>query len=146
VGDGGYADSSTPHPTPPHAHHRQRRPSITAPSSCERGSGCSCSACRTAFTGATDLIDESIHLASAFQVAGFRHVVGTLWEVDDAIAARVAATFYSALQTASGLSTNNTAQALHHAVRRVRDGDYLTGSNDLTHVPSLWAAYIHAGA
>jgi hypothetical protein len=104
------------------------------------------SACRTAFTGATDLIDESIHLASAFQVAGFRHVVGTLWEVDDAIAARVAATFYSALQTAFGLSTNNTAQALHHAVRRVRDGDYLTGSNDLTHVPSLWAAYIHAGA
>ncbi|MGW1561782.1 CHAT domain-containing protein [Streptomyces sp. NPDC002144] len=99
------------------------------------------SACRTAFTDVTDLIDESIHLASAFQVAGFRHVVGTLWEVDDAIAARIAAAFYSALQTASGFSTDNTAQALHHAVRRVRDGDY-----DLTHVPSLWAAYIHAGA
>ncbi|MGW6886725.1 CHAT domain-containing protein [Streptomyces chartreusis] len=104
------------------------------------------SACRTAFTSATDLIDESIHLASAFQVAGFRHVVGTLWEVDDAIAARVAAAFYSALQTASGLSISNTAQALHHTVRRVRDGDYLPGPNDLTHVPSLWAAYIHAGA
>ncbi|MFF5488286.1 CHAT domain-containing protein [Streptomyces virginiae] len=104
------------------------------------------SACRTAFTGATDLIDESIHLASAFQVAGFRHVVGTLWEVDDAIAARIAEAFYSALQTASGLSTNNAAQALHHAVRRVRDGAYLTGPNDLTQVPSLWAAYVHAGA
>ncbi|MFE2267478.1 CHAT domain-containing tetratricopeptide repeat protein [Streptomyces griseosporeus] len=103
------------------------------------------SACRTALAGATDLIDESIHLASAFQVAGFRHVVGTLWEVDDAIAARIAAAFYSDLQT-SGFSTENTAQALHHAVRGVRDGDNLTGRNDLAAVPSLWAAHLHAGA
>jgi CHAT domain-containing protein len=30
-------------------------------------------------------IDESIYLTSAFQLAGFRHVIGTLWHVDDEI-------------------------------------------------------------
>lgn len=27
-------------------------------------------------------VDESIHLASAFHLAGFRHVIDTLWSVD----------------------------------------------------------------
>jgi tetratricopeptide (TPR) repeat protein len=29
------------------------------------------------------LVDESIHLISEFQMAGFRHVIGTLWEVKE---------------------------------------------------------------
>jgi len=28
-------------------------------------------------------LDEGIHLVNAFQLAGFRHVVGTLWKVSD---------------------------------------------------------------
>ena len=32
------------------------------------------------------LLDEAIHLASAFQLVGFPHVIGTLWEINDAIA------------------------------------------------------------
>ncbi|WP_107462850.1 CHAT domain-containing protein [Streptomyces sp. 2231.1] len=28
-------------------------------------------------------------------MAGFRHVVGTLWEVDDVVSARIATSFYT---------------------------------------------------
>ncbi|KAM3533265.1 hypothetical protein MY4038_003490 [Beauveria bassiana] len=40
------------------------------------------SKCGAALSGIV-LPDEAINLASAFQLAGFRHVVGTLWEVRD---------------------------------------------------------------
>ena len=97
------------------------------------------SACRTAFSSSTDLIDEAIHLTTAFQLAGYPHVVGTLWEIDDALAVRVADTFYAALTTGPDtIDTRGAAQALHHAVRAIRD--------ELPATPSLWAAYLHAGA
>ncbi|WP_373920397.1 CHAT domain-containing protein [Streptomyces sp. 5112.2] len=34
-------------------------------------------------------------LAGALQLAGFRHVVGILWEVDDVVSARIATSFYT---------------------------------------------------
>ncbi|KAJ5804819.1 hypothetical protein N7474_010706 [Penicillium riverlandense] len=37
------------------------------------------SACSTAENQAKRLIDEVLHVVSGFQVAGFRHVIGTLW-------------------------------------------------------------------
>ena len=97
------------------------------------------SACRTAYTADTDLLDEAIHLTSAFQLAGSRHVIGTLWEIQDTTASTVAATFYAGLRTATGsLDADQAAHALHHAVRAIRD----------THprLPFLWAAYLHVGA
>ena len=57
------------------------------------------SACSTALTGDAELIDEAIHLTTAFQLAGFPHVIGTLWEINDAIAVTIADTFYTALRT-----------------------------------------------
>jgi CHAT domain len=97
------------------------------------------SACRTAYTPATTLIDEAIHLATAFQLAGFPHVIGTLWEINDQVAADVARTFYTSLCADAGsLDTTQAAQALHHAVRDLRDA--------LPRTPTLWAAYLHAGA
>lgn len=105
------------------------------------------SACRTTFTGAPTLVDEAIHLTSGFQLAGFRHVVGTLWEIDDAVAVRVADAFYAALQQApEALGSGATAHALHHAVRAVRDGQDLRKPLDRRDTPSRWAAYVHAGA
>ncbi|KAG1802119.1 CHAT domain-containing protein [Suillus plorans] len=38
--------------------------------------------------------DEVIHLASGVQFSGFKSVVGTLWEVDDAVAKHVVEAFY----------------------------------------------------
>src|ERR1700677_237868 len=97
------------------------------------------SACETALNSVTGLLDEAIHLTSAFQMAGFPPVIGTLWEVNDAIAVRVADAFYTGLDDESGaLDTASAAAALHQAVRAERDTLFRT--------PSLWAAYMHAGA
>ncbi|KAJ4193185.1 hypothetical protein NW767_010474 [Fusarium falciforme] len=41
------------------------------------------SACGTGQILDETFIDESIHLISTCQLAGFRHVIGTLWDVDD---------------------------------------------------------------
>ncbi|GFF61845.1 hypothetical protein IFM51744_10810 [Aspergillus udagawae] len=38
------------------------------------------SACKTASNLADSLLDEGIHIAAGFQMAGFQHVIGTLWE------------------------------------------------------------------
>jgi tetratricopeptide (TPR) repeat protein len=97
------------------------------------------SACSTASTRTEALIDEAIHLTSAFQLAGFPQVIGTLWEIVDSIAIDVADSFYSNLRTSDGtLDTSQAAQALHESVRAVRDR--AAGR------PFLWAAYLHAGA
>jgi CHAT domain-containing protein len=74
------------------------------------------SACSTA-RGSLRLLDESIHLISAFQLAGFSHVVGTLWPIADDIAARVADETYREISA----HPDQVAPALHWAVRRVRD-------------------------
>ncbi|KAG1758691.1 CHAT domain-containing protein, partial [Suillus occidentalis] len=51
------------------------------------------SACHTA-VGDKETPDEVIHLAAGLQFAGFKSVVGTLWEVDDAVAKHVVEAFY----------------------------------------------------
>ncbi|KAM5342202.1 hypothetical protein ACJ41O_015233 [Fusarium nematophilum] len=48
------------------------------------------SACGTGQVQEERFMDESIHLVSACQLAGFRHVIGTLWEVNDEICVDVA--------------------------------------------------------
>ncbi|WP_351233327.1 CHAT domain-containing tetratricopeptide repeat protein [Streptomyces sp. NPDC002133] len=97
------------------------------------------SACSTALTADTNLLDEAIHLASAFQIAGFPHVIGTLWEINDQLAVKIAKSFYTDLTTGDGsLNTDRAAHALHRATRIARDQYPAT--------PSLWAAYLHAGA
>jgi tetratricopeptide (TPR) repeat protein len=96
------------------------------------------SACDTALTSTAGLIDEAIHLTTAFQLAGFPHVIGTLWEINDELAVTIADTFYTDLRTSpSTLETGQAARALHKAVRAARD--------QLPRTPSLWAAYLHAG-
>lgn len=41
------------------------------------------SACSTADNASSVLADESIHIASGFQLAGFSHVLATLWDSED---------------------------------------------------------------
>ena len=95
--------------------------------------------CRTAVVDIAGLQDESIHLTSAFLIAGFPHVIGTLWQVQDDAAYEMADTFYRELRvrTASGLALPESARALRAAAVAARDS---------LQAPSLWAAHIHTGA
>jgi tetratricopeptide (TPR) repeat protein len=92
------------------------------------------SACETAMPGTT-LIDEAITIASACQLAGFRHVVATLWPVGDHIAADVAAGIWHAAKNEA--DAENTATALFHITSELR--------RKFPRNPSLWAAYVHVG-
>ncbi|KAB8165731.1 CHAT domain-containing protein [Streptomyces sp. 3MP-14] len=101
------------------------------------------SACQTALTSASALLDEAIQLVSAFQLAGFPQVVGTLWPIDDRIAVEIADAFYRGLAAPGGgpeptLDAGRAAEALHHAVR--------AGRASRPRFPSVWAAHLHAGA
>ncbi|MFE3188017.1 CHAT domain-containing protein [Nocardia sp. NPDC059240] len=99
------------------------------------------SACETAAATNPHLLDEVIHLTSTFQLAGYRHVIGTLWPINDDIAVQVARTFYTTLHTGSGngsLEIERAAHALHQAIRAARE-KFPTS-------PSRWAAHLHAGA
>jgi hypothetical protein len=96
------------------------------------------SACSTTRTN-HELIDESIHLTAALHLAGYRHVVGTLWPVNDSAAAEIAASFYRYLTTdgSEPAQTQLSAHALNTAVRGLRD--------QRRNFPSQWAGHLHYG-
>ncbi|AZP14896.1 CHAT domain-containing protein [Streptomyces aquilus] len=99
------------------------------------------SACNTSANHAVDLLDEAIHLAGAMQLAGYAHVIGTLWPIDDEFAVDVATGFYTALQDAAGdLHVDDAAIALHQTLRT------LVEEQEIPATPWLWAPYIHVGA
>jgi hypothetical protein len=88
------------------------------------------SACSTA-QGSTRVSDETIHMAAAFHLAGFRHVVGTLWPVGDWSAYQFAKHTYAELAE----DPYAVAMAVHRATRRLRAG----------HGPFSWASHMHLG-
>lgn len=70
------------------------------------------SACSTAQIRANALLDENIHLATAFRVAGFAHVIDTLWRADDQACVQLANLFYCSLMKARNfLDLDNRAVA-----------------------------------
>jgi CHAT domain-containing protein len=91
------------------------------------------SACSTAEVRATDLVDESIHIASAFRIADFRHVIGSLWPANDDVCVQLASSFYRFLDTNQDKIDldRRVAIALQGAVRELRDK--YPGN------PTLWA-------
>lgn len=93
------------------------------------------SACSTART-VPALADEAIHLAAAFQLAGYRHVIATLWPIGDRLAVRIASDIYHSLAAADAADT--AAEALHAATRRLR--------GIRVSQPSTWASHLHNGA
>ncbi|KAL6406634.1 hypothetical protein AUP68_09435 [Ilyonectria robusta] len=78
------------------------------------------SACRTGQIRHEASVDESIHLMTAFQLAGFRHIVGTLWEVDDEQCVSIAKSMYEFLQK-NGIRDSSVSSGLHQALRESRD-------------------------
>lgn len=93
------------------------------------------SACHTA-RNTPALADEAVHVAGAFQIAGYPCVVGTSWQVNDRMASRIAIAFHAALW-ADGPAPDprRSAYALHQVLRGLRD-----------YPPAVWAAWVHSGA
>ncbi|MEU6985216.1 CHAT domain-containing protein [Streptomyces sp. NPDC046324] len=95
------------------------------------------SACSTSQGGFT-LPDESVQLSASFQLAGYAHVIGTLWPVADKVATRLTEELYTALKDDLGQGRPiDPATALHRPVRELR--------RRLARAPHLWAAHIHTG-
>ncbi|MER5427616.1 CHAT domain-containing protein [Streptomyces sp. NPDC002588] len=92
------------------------------------------SACGTA-RNRLDLPDESLNLLTAFQLAGFSHLVGSLWPVADQANTHLVRAFYEHLTSQEDDVT--VAGSLHHAVARLRDRE--------PDRPSLWASHLHIG-
>lgn len=93
------------------------------------------SAC-AAMPGRPEAADEPVHVASAVQLAGYRHVVATLWPVPGDVALEVARWTY---QTAPAwLPGDGPAWALHRVVTKLRERH---GGRS----PYLWAGHVHVG-
>ncbi|KAJ7132081.1 CHAT domain-containing protein [Mycena epipterygia] len=96
-------------------------------------------ACSTA-AGDAETPDEIIHLAAAMLFAGFRSVVGTLWEMADVDGPFVAREFYGHMfrEGAGGAHFGDAAAALHGAMRALRKKEPQSVSR--------WINFIHVGA
>ncbi|KAL7904986.1 CHAT domain-containing protein [Trichoderma velutinum] len=104
------------------------------------------SACSTAETADKTLVDETIHLASSFQLVGFPHVVGTTWEANNTVAEKIAKNFYTFLieqERAFPQDGRSVAYALHKAVKAYwgQSKGRFKPSDDVI----AWAPFIHIG-
>ncbi|KAK1993567.1 hypothetical protein LX36DRAFT_729603 [Colletotrichum falcatum] len=113
------------------------------------------SACGTSRIQDDHVVDESIHLTSAFQLAGFRHVIGTLWEVDDAVCVDIARMAYRFMGE-KVFSDESVSYGLHHAMRKLRDQwikieNVKVANRDRVLITGMaqdaptWVPYVHYG-
>lgn len=80
------------------------------------------SACETGKITQQKFWDESIHLISAYQLAGFRHVIGTLWSVDDSACVEMAKETYQIIfQDGQSLADVSVCRGLHLAALTLRN-------------------------
>ena len=91
------------------------------------------SACSTAHNASLNLVDEVTHISSSFHIAGFAHVIGTLWPSENQACQTMALSFYSALS-----HTNDVALSYRTAIMGLMD--------EKPFQPSYWAPFIHFGA
>lgn len=96
------------------------------------------SACSTAANAAARLADEVIHIAGGFQLAGFAHVLATMWQGSDECCRRVAGEFYRRLFRQRVGGHRAVAEAFHAAVVVLREVN--------REQPVKWASFIHTGA
>lgn len=98
------------------------------------------SACSSADNPSAKLLDESIHIASGFQLAGFSHVLATLWNSEDRACRQVAVEFYRLLFNGQPGDQGHrvVSTSFHHAVKRLR--------RETLEQPIKWVPFIHTGA
>ena len=118
---------------------------------------CYLSGCETGLTQVDKLLDEGIHLMSACQLAGFRHVIGSLWGIGDAASVDIAEGVYQTMISSGGMSNEAISQGLHKATRSLRDSFSRIGGvrramfeeSEMEETgigdPMIWAPYIHVG-
>ncbi|MEW2283662.1 CHAT domain-containing protein [Streptomyces sp. NPDC047841] len=92
------------------------------------------SACHSAAPG-EELADEVISVASAFQLCGYRQVIGSLWTVDDRMGPLLAREVYRHL---AAPGTPPAAVALHRAIGVLR-------AHPRYRDPLFWGSVIHHG-
>jgi len=128
------------------------------------------SACNTGQVSQEQYLDEGVHLIGAFQLAGFRHVIGTLWEVNDKLCVTMAKMTYESIRDGA-MSDRSVREGLHHASRELRscwlrqielatedvsseqpsssgsnrESKLLPSGRDDEAVPGLWIPYVHFG-
>jgi CHAT domain-containing protein len=109
--------------------------------------GCACPGSKLAYLSACStsdqpprLADEAVHITGAFQLAGYPHVIGSLWPVNDSTNSTLCRIVYRYLAdtVAPGIEPGRAPRALHDALRILRA--------DHPGMPTQWAAYIHVGA
>ncbi|KAJ5741581.1 hypothetical protein N7533_010990 [Penicillium manginii] len=102
------------------------------------------SACSTAEITPTRYADESFHIASAFQVAGFPSVIGALWPTRDDVCVKVTKYFYESFVTNYQTDGKelSVASSYRDAVLRVRSELFAGGGEG---DPMTWAAHVHLG-
>ncbi len=83
-----------------------------------------------------EAVDESLSLASALQLAGFRSVVGAMWKTFDKDGPELSRDFYKELMKRGG-SYKDSAAALHYAIKRMRKREAPI---------ECWAMFVHIGA
>ncbi|KAF9776854.1 hypothetical protein IL306_004897, partial [Fusarium sp. DS 682] len=95
------------------------------------------SACLTGANDAVGLEDENIHTIGAFQLSGFRHVIGAQLQVFDATCSLVAESVYKNL-TSNPLTDLAVCASLHFAVKQARDVwlSSLSGATETRESPS----------
>lgn len=81
---------------------------------------CVLSACLTGANDRENLAGEGLHMISAFQIIGFRHVIGTLWQVGDQSSTNMIERLYTEL-VKQGIDDEHICRALHEAVCASRD-------------------------
>ncbi|KAK0511992.1 hypothetical protein JMJ35_005120 [Cladonia borealis] len=97
-------------------------------------------ACCSADSRVPELADEGLQIANAFQLAGFPHVIGSLWLANDCICPIFSRIFYDTLaKHADSISNNDLiAIAVHFSTLHLIA---LYGDE-----PLLWACFVHMGA
>lgn len=78
------------------------------------------SACGTGQVKEDEYTDEGIHLISGFRLAGFRHVIGTLWDVRDSTCVEMARLTYNVMKE-KGINDESVCLGLHLATRQLRE-------------------------
>jgi hypothetical protein len=92
------------------------------------------SACHSAAPG-RKLADEIISVASAFQLCGYRQVIGSLWTVEDGMGPLLAHEVYRSI---GAPGTPDAAHALHRAIGKLRE-------HERYGEPFFWASVVHSG-